>query len=89
MRFCKKFYSKFSYNFPSLNVSIYFYQGEQDVITDLDHYMDTIHFDSIVANKIVDYIADDDNKLTVDNYANVLDEFEAFLKNYDYVMLME
>lgn len=71
------------------NVSLYFYQGEQDVITDLDHYMDTIHFDSIVANKIVDYIADDDNKLTVDNYANVLDEFEAFLKNYDYVMLME
>jgi len=71
------------------NVSLYFYQGEQDVITDLEHYMDTIHFDSVVANQIVDYIAEDDNKLTVDNYENVLDEFEGFIKHYNYNLLKE
>ena len=69
------------------NVSIYFYQGEKDVITDLEHYMDTIHFDINVANKIIDYMADDVHKLTSTNYESVINEFEKFIRDYDYVML--
>ena len=71
------------------NVSIYFYQGERATITDLEHYMDTIHFDSVVANKIVDYMADDKNKLTAENYETVLNEFSTFVKNYHYEQLIE
>ena len=70
------------------NVSIYFFQGEQEVITDLEHYMDTIHFDSVVANEVIDFMSDDNNKLRVDNYQKVLDDFEIFIKNYDYNLLI-
>lgn len=69
------------------NVSIYFYQGEQSVITDLEHYMDTIHFDTFVANGIVDYMTNDDNILTRENYEHVLAEFSAFIQNYNYSAL--
>lgn len=71
------------------NVSIYFYQGEQETITDLEHYMDTIHFDSVIANKIVDYIADEGNKLTIENYEAVINGFSEYVKNYDYEQLLE
>ena len=71
------------------NVSIYFYQGEQKIITDLDHYMDTIHFDTVVANKIIDYMADDTNKLTSENYESGLDEFGEVVMKFDYSSLAE
>lgn len=71
------------------NVSIFFYQGEQDVITDLDHYMDTIHYDSIVANQIIDYISDGNNRMTENNFEKILDEFKKFVLEYDYSMLRD
>lgn len=69
--------------------NLVFYQGNQNCITDLSHYMDSIHFDSTVANDIVDYMKSSDNKLTRDNYTNVLDEFQKFVINYDYDSLLE
>lgn len=69
------------------NVSLFFYQGETSCITDLSHYMDTIHYDSIVANNIVDYMSETDNKLTPENYQMVLSEFENFIINYDFAAL--
>ena len=71
------------------NVSIYFFQGEQETITDLSHYMDTIHFDSVVANQIIDFMADEKNKMTVENYNVILNEFSSFVRNYDYTILQK
>ena len=71
------------------NVSIYFYQGQTDVVTDLEHYMDTIHFDDYVAKKIVDYIGDATNKMTMDGYENEIEEFRIFIENYDYKKIIE
>lgn len=71
------------------NVSLFFYQGKQDVMTDLNHYMDTIHFDTEVANDIVDFVAEDSNKMTIDNYKQTIDEFANFLRSYDYDILLE
>lgn len=70
------------------NVSIYFFQGNTDVITDLDHYMDTIHFDNNVANQIIDYIAVSENKLTTANYKQTLQTFSDYVKNFDYDSLL-
>lgn len=70
------------------NVSIYFYQGETECIVDLDHYMDTIHYDSDVANKIVDYMCVTENKLTKENYEEKLEEFYSFVDTYDYDSLL-
>lgn len=67
------------------NVSLYFFQGEKEIITELDHYMDTIHFDGKVANQIIDYISDEKNKMTQENYEEQIDEFGKFIKEYDYL----
>lgn len=74
---------------PYENVSIYFYQGKTEVITNLNNYMDTIHFSSDVANDIVDEMADEGNRLTESNYMNVLEGFYRFVREYDYDSLGE
>ena len=66
------------------NVSLYFTQGEQNIITDLDHYMDTIHFDTYVADCMTDYISNPENKMNKDTYMEEIDEFEKFIREYDY-----
>ncbi|MEE1085761.1 MAG: hypothetical protein U0L05_01100 [Schaedlerella sp.] len=66
------------------NVSIFFFQGEEETITDLNHYMDTIHFDSEVSKDIIDYMAEEKNKMTIDNYQQMIDDFSAFIYNYNY-----
>ena len=71
------------------NVSVCFYQGHTDVITDLDHYLDTIHFDSTVANAIVDEMAQPELALTKDNYEAIFAEFHTFIMNYPYDSLLE
>lgn len=71
------------------NVSIIFYQGETDVITDLEHYMDTIHFDGEVANKVIDFMKNEDNKMTEENYKEILMSFSDFVRTYDYGSLLK
>lgn len=75
--------------FPYDNVSIYFPQGNTETITNLNNYMDTIHFNSTVANQIIDEISDNHNKLTRSNYLKKLDEFYQFINSYNYNSLLE
>lgn len=74
---------------PYDNVSIYFPQGDTEIITDLDQYMDTIHFNSDVANRIIDEMQVDENKLTTADYLQRLDAFRQFVTNYDYDSLLD
>ena len=71
------------------NVSLYFFSQETEHIVDLDHYMDTIHYDSEIANEVVDFISDENNKLTKENYIDTLNYFRTFLYGYDYDSLLE
>ena len=66
------------------NVSLYFFQGQQEVITDLNHYMDTIHFDTIIADQIVDYIADTGNEMEKETYLKEIKNFGEFIKSYNF-----
>ena len=70
------------------NVSLYFTQGEQNIITDLDHYMDTIHFDTYVADCMTGYISNPENKMNKYTYMEEIDEFEKFIREYDYSVLL-
>lgn len=74
---------------PYDNAKLYFYQGRTDVITNLNHYMDTIHFDSEIANDIVDSICQGENLLTEENYLQYFSEFGDFIAAYDYEQLLE
>lgn len=66
------------------NVSIYFCQGNQEMITDLDKYMDTIHFNSEVANEIIDDMKNGNYKLTESNYMTELEEFYVYINGFNY-----
>lgn len=55
------------------NVEIYFYQDDWDIITDLDNYMDTIHFSKDINYYVYDKLASGEERLTIDNYEERLD----------------
>lgn len=50
------------------NVEIYYYQDEEDIITDLDLYMDMIHFSKDINQVICNKLIAGENRLTKENY---------------------
>ena len=55
------------------NVEIYFYQDDREIITNLDNYMDIIHFSKEVNHYVYDKLAKGEERLTKDNYDERLD----------------
>lgn len=55
------------------NVEIYFYQDDREIITNLDHYMDMIHFSKDINFHVYDKLAKGEGRLTLDNYEEKLD----------------
>ena len=50
------------------NAEIYYYQDEEEIITDLDLYMDMIHFSKEINQVICDKLIAGENRLTKENY---------------------
>ena len=59
------------------NVEIYFYQDAEDILLNLDNYMDMIHFSKEINHEIYDRIARGEGRLTPDNYESVLNRMCA------------
>ncbi len=55
------------------NVEIYFYQDDREIITNLDHYMDMIHFSKDINYVVYDKLAKGEERLTIDNYEERFD----------------
>ena len=55
------------------NVEIYYYQDDENVITNLDNYMDMIHFSKDINYYIYDKLAKGEERLTKENYEARLD----------------
>ena len=55
------------------NVEIYFYQDDEEIITNLDHYMDMMHFSKDINYYIYDKLAKGEERLTKKNYEERLD----------------
>ncbi len=55
------------------NVEIYFYQDDRETITDLDNYMDMIHFSKDINYDVYDKLSKGEDRLTLDNYEKRLD----------------
>lgn len=71
------------------NVSVYDFQNETEIITNLDLYMDTVHFSPSVNGYMAQVMIDGENgretagaeagqKLTKDNYRSVFDQTRRF-----------
>ncbi len=55
------------------NVEIYFYQDDKEIITNLDNYMDMIHFSKEINCYVYDKLANGEERLTKENYEARLD----------------
>ena len=59
------------------NAEIYFYQDAEEIITNLDLYMDMIHFSKDINYWIYDKLAKGEERLTEDNYEERLEGMRA------------
>ena len=60
------------------NVRVYCFQNVPEVITNLDNYMDSIHFSPEINKWMLDQMVSGNYLLTEDNYEEKLDEMSAF-----------
>ena len=54
------------------NAEIYFYQNEEEIIVNLDNYMDQIHFSSDINHLICDRMIAGEGRLTKENYEEAI-----------------
>ena len=54
------------------NAKVYYYQDDTDIITDLDNYMDTIHFSKDINHFVCDSLIEGRDEITEDNIDEVL-----------------
>lgn len=54
------------------NVELYYYQDDVDVITDLDNYMDTIHFSKEINHYICNKLEQGEDRITEENVDDIL-----------------
>ena len=68
------------------NIHLYLWTDDtmMDIITNLDNYRDSSHYVSEISQEIVSRIANQNGKLTPDNYLDEINKFFEFISNYDY-----
>ena len=59
------------------NVEIYYYQDAREIITNLDNYMDMIHFSKDINYWVYDQIARGEGQLTMSNYEEKLESMRT------------
>ena len=66
------------------NVTLYYYQYEPEIITNLDNYLDSCHHTPQINRYLFEQIKAEEKRLTVDNYQEALQEMYLFARDYDY-----
>ncbi|MCR4901391.1 MAG: SGNH/GDSL hydrolase family protein [Butyrivibrio sp.] len=62
------------------NVEIYYFQDNEDIITDLEIYLDSLHFAPEINKFMCDEMAAGNDQLTLDNYEETLDNMKFFVE---------
>lgn len=71
------------------NVNVYFYQGDEEIMTNLDNYKDYSHYGNWINDKITLYISEGKNRVTEDNYEQYVNELSDFVHSYDFESIFE
>lgn len=61
------------------NVKLFYFQNLEDIVTNLNNYMDPIHFSGAINNLITDRLAKDSNLVTPDNMDLFLTEMKTLV----------
>lgn len=65
------------------NVEIFYFQNDAETITDLDNYMDPIHFAEEINHEIVRRMRAGEYRLTMENLNETLEEMAALIKDIE------
>lgn len=65
------------------NVTVYYYQAEQDIICNLDYYMDMVHYSPEINQYMLESIAADKGRVTTENLTEVLTHLR---ETYEYII---
>lgn len=71
------------------NVEIMYFQDKVDWITDLNNYTDTTHYSKEITDLMTEELCASENVITKENYEEKLEEFKAFVLDFDYESYFE
>lgn len=60
------------------NVELYFFLNDREVVTNLDNYMDLLHFSQDINEYIYQCVVADSHRVTIDNYQEIMDDTADF-----------
>ena len=60
------------------NVRVFCFQAKEDVATNLDIYMDTLHFAPEINKQMLDHIVAGEYEMTLDNYEDMINDVKKF-----------
>lgn len=66
------------------NIKVFYFPIETNITTNLDNYLDPVHYGEWINSYIVGAMAKGENLLTRDNYMEYLNKSKEYYKNYDY-----
>lgn len=59
------------------NVKFFYFQNDREIITNLENYMDTLHFSQEINHYICNCMIEDSHRLTLENYQTVMADMRA------------
>lgn len=62
------------------NVEVYYYQGEEEIICNLDNYMDLVHYSPAVNQFMLEQMCRGEGKLTKENWQSTIEEMRNLVK---------
>lgn len=66
------------------NVKIYDFSDKVDITTNLDNYMDTLHYGEWVNDEMLRWMHEGEGELTVENYEAHFDKVKEIYENFEY-----
>lgn len=66
------------------NIKVFYFPIETDITTNLDNYLDPVHYGEWINSYIVEAMSKGENLLTRENYMEYLNKAKEYYKNYDY-----
>ena len=66
------------------NIHVYGFDDKYEITTNLDRYMDTIHYDAKVNDLILESILKGENELSIEDVSSYYDEIVEFYQHFEF-----
>ena len=71
------------------NIKLYCFGLEHDLVNNLDNYKDMTHYGQHINSQVLQAMAKDQNRLTLDNYKEHIQAKKEYYNHYDYESLLK